>query len=133
MEKKIEVHWDGKGLEFTGTSTDGTSLKIDGNQKTGPSPMALILYSLAACAAIDVVHILKTMRVQPEKAWVEVDAEREEGNAARKWSRIHLRFFVTGDVPEAKSKRAIQLSVEKYCSVYRQLVSGAEISTELAN
>lgn len=131
MEKKVTVHWEGEGLEFTGMSLDGTQVKMDGNSVKHPSPMAMLLHSLAACAGIDVVHILNTMRQPPEKVWVEVLARREEGGGARKWEAIQMDFHVSGQVEEAKAHRAVELSVEKYCSVYRQLACGCEISTSL--
>lgn len=131
MKKILDVDWNGTGLEFTGNSPNGVSLPIDGNAKTGTSPMALLLNSLAGCAAIDIVVILERMRLKIDSLKVEVDAEREDAVAAKKWTKIHLRFILAGDIPEKKAQRAVDLSVEKYCSAYRQLECSAEITTEL--
>lgn len=129
--KRLELAWSGEGLEFTGGVPGGPSIHMDGNAKTGPSPMNVMLLSLASCSAIDIVHILEKMRQPLEKLSMEVEADREEGEGARKWTHIHMRFFITGDIPPAKAQRAIDLSVEKYCSAYRQLKDSAEITTEL--
>lgn len=131
MQKIVDIDWNKKGLEFTGNSPNGVSLAIDGNAQTGTSPMVMILHALAGCAAIDIVVILERMRLQIDSLNVEVEAEREEGDAARKWSRIHLRFLLKGDIPTSKAERAVALSVEKYCSAYRQLECSVEITTEL--
>ena len=129
--KRVELAWSGEGLEFAGGMPGVPGINMDGNAKTGPSPMNLLLLSLASCSAIDIVHILERMRQPLEKLTMEVEADREEGEGARKWTRIHMRFFITGDIPQAKAQRAIDLSVEKYCSAYKQLKDSAEISTEL--
>ena len=131
MEKKISLDWNGSGLEFTGHSPNQVSFTIDGNAQTGPSPMIMMLHSLAACSAIDIVHILQKMRQPLESLHVEADARREPGVHARKWEAIHLRFEVGGPVSEDKARRSVELSVEKYCSAYRQLAPTAEITWEV--
>ena len=131
MKKIIDIDWNGTGLEFTGHSPNDIKITIDGNAQTGPSPMVMLLHSLAACSAIDIVVILERMRQTIDSLRVEVEAEREDGVAARKWDKIHLRFLLAGDIPESKAQRAVDLSVEKYCSAYRQLECSAEITTEL--
>lgn len=131
MNKIIDIDWNGTGLEFTGHSPNGINLSIDGNAQTGTSPMVLLLHSIGGCAAIDIVVILERMRQKIDSLKVEVEAEREEGDAARKWTKIHLRFILAGDIPAKKAQRAVDLSVEKYCSVYRQLECSAEITMEL--
>lgn len=128
--KRVELSWGG-GLKFTGGAAGAPAIAIDGDAATGPSPMNVLLLSLASCSAIDIVHILGRMRLSLEALDMEVEADREEGEGARKWTRIHMRFFIKGDIPEAKAQRAIDLSVEKYCSAYKQLKDSAEITTEL--
>ncbi len=131
MKKILDIDWNGTGLEFTGNSPNEVTLAIDGNGVVGTSPMVLLLHSLAGCAAIDIVVILERMRLKIDSLKVELEAEREEGDAARKWTKIHLRFLLSGDISEKKAQRAVDLSVEKYCSVYRQLDCSTEITTEL--
>ena len=131
MQKLLDVDWNGSGLEFTGNSANGHKVAIDGKTLKGTSPMALMLHSVAACSAIDVVVILERMRLTIDSLKVEVEAQREEGEGARKWTHIHLRFILGGDIPTPKAERSIKLSVEKYCSAMRQLEGSAEITTEL--
>lgn len=131
MDKILEVEWKGSGLEFTGHSPNGVTVEIDGKAQEGSSPMVLLLHSLAACAAIDIVVILERMRLTIESLIVEVEAHREDGDGARVWDKILLRFLLEGDIPEKKAQRAVDLSVVKYCSAYKQIHCSAEITTEL--
>jgi len=131
MDKILEVEWKGSGLEFKGFSPNEITLDIDGHAKSGSSPMVLLLHSLAACAAIDIVVILERMRLTIASLKVEVDAHREDGDGARVWDKIHLRFLLEGDIQEKKAQRAVDLSVEKYCSAYKQIHCSSEITTEL--
>lgn len=129
--KRVELEWNKEGLKFSGGMPGGPAISIDGNAGTGPSPMNLLLLSLASCSAIDIVHILERMRQPLDALSMDVEADREEGEGARKWTRIHMRFYVKGEIPEAKVQRAVDLSVEKYCSAYKQLKDSAEVTTEL--
>lgn len=131
MDKILDVAWQGTGLEFTGFSPNDVTVAIDGNGKQGSSPMVLLLHSLAACAAIDIVVILERMRLTIGSLKVEVEAHREDGEGARVWDKVHLRFLLAGDIPEKKAQRAVDLSVEKYCSAYKQIHCSSEITTEL--
>lgn len=129
--KNTTVVWSGQGLHFKGHGPNDQTVDIDGRTEKGISPMVLLLHGLAGCAAIDVVVILEKMRFGIASLEVEVEAIREEGQGARKWERIHLRFLLSGDIPLEKAQRSVDLSVEKYCSAHKQLQPTAEITTEL--
>jgi putative redox protein len=94
----------------------------------GPSPMELVLIGTGGCSAFDVVHILEKGREAIEDCVVELDAERAEKDP-RVFTRIHMHFVVTGrGLAAAKVKRAIELSVEKYCSASAMLAKTAVIT-----
>jgi putative redox protein len=94
----------------------------------GPSPMELVLIGTWGCSAFDVVHILEKGREAIEDCVVELDAERAEKDP-RVFTRIHMHFVVTGrGLAAAKVKRAIELSVEKYCSASAMLAKTAVIT-----
>ncbi|MBT4292531.1 OsmC family protein, partial [bacterium] len=97
---------------------------------TAPTPMEAVLHALAACAMVDVVSILEKMRLSMESLEVEVSAERADDHP-KVFTKIHLKFVVTGDLTENKVQRAIELSTEKYCSISAMLSSTAEITHEL--
>lgn len=105
----------------------GTAAGPDG-RTPGPSPMELMLIGTGGCSAIDVVHILEKGREPVEDCVVELDAERAEENP-KVFTRIHMRFTVKGrGLAKNKVERAIQLSVEKYCSASAMMSKTAAIS-----
>lgn len=94
----------------------------------GSSPMDLILRGIAGCSSIDVVMILKKQHHELEDLQVEVEGFREEGAIPNVFTKINLNFLLKGDVPPAKAKRAVELSMDKYCSVAKMLEKAAEIT-----
>ncbi len=127
----VSLTYLGTDLQFTAHAPHGVDYTIDGDAKIGPSPMVMLLHSLVSCSAIDVVHILKKMRLPLDSLRVEVDGTREDGAGARKWTDMHMRFYLEGEIPPVKAQRAADLSIEKYCSAYRQLESTANITYEV--
>lgn len=105
-------------------------LSVDqGGMGGGPNPMAQVLAAAAACSAIDVVQVLNKMRLEFTDLHVEIEAERSDGEP-KVFTKLSLVYHIKG-VPEAKMKRAVDLSLEKYCSVMNMLKHSAEIEYEL--
>ena len=105
----------------------GTAHGTEG-RTPGPSPMELVLIGTGGCSAFDVVHILEKGREAVEDCVVELDAERAEKDP-KVFTRIHMHFVVKGQrLASAKVQRAIQLSVEKYCSASAMLAKTATIT-----
>lgn len=118
--RTVTMRWTG-GQSFEGGRPDGPSIVLDGGQAAGPSPMEGLLASLASCAGIDVVLILEKMRQPPATLAIEVAGTRREAEPKR-FVSVSLVFSVTGaGLDVAKVERAVQLSVEKYCSVLATL------------
>lgn len=115
--------------EFGHKVVFGTASGADGSKpKPGPSPMELVLIGAGGCSAYDVVHILEKSREAVEDCVIEMDADRAETDP-KVFTRIHMHFIVTGrGLSEAKVKRAIDLSVEKYCSATAMLSRTAAMS-----
>lgn len=111
----IAVVWK-EEFEFEGRDGQNTTV-IDGNSRTGPSPVTLMLQSVAACVGIDVVDILRKGRQELRGLTVEVEAERRDEHP--RWvTALFLRFYIEGDVALQKGERAVDLALEKYCSVF---------------
>lgn len=90
--------------------------------------MEMLLLGLGGCSAFDVLHILRKAHVDINDCRVELEAERAE-EVPKVFTRIHMHFIVSGsDIPEAKLKRAIKLSAEKYCSASIMLSKTALIT-----
>jgi putative redox protein len=132
--RKAAIEWTGSGLMFTGkgTAPPSFSISIDGDSDAGPSPMQLLLLACASCSGSDVVHILEKMRVSFDRLRVEATGDRapEEPSYFR---TIHLAFVVRGpEVPLEKVQRAVDLSLEKYCSVVHSLKETIDVTSTVA-
>jgi len=105
----------------------GTAPGPDG-AKPGPSPMELVLIGTGGCSAYDVVHILEKGREAVEDCVVELEAERAETDP-KVFVRIHMHFIVKGRaLSAAKVKRAVDLSIEKYCSASAMMAKTATLT-----
>jgi putative redox protein len=94
--------------------------------------MLTLLLAAAACTGSDVVVVLKKMRVEFSALRIEVSAERRE-TEPRRYVSLHLDYSITGAaVDPAKVRRAIDLSLEKYCSVIHSLASDIAITYALS-
>ena len=117
---------------FTGQTESGHSIVIgtaEGDApKPGPSAMELVLMGAGSCSAWDVVEILRKGRQAVEDVIVKLDADRAE-EPPKVFTRIHLHFIIKGrDLSEVRVKRAIDLSVEKYCSATAMLEKTATVT-----
>ncbi|MDD4820318.1 MAG: OsmC family protein [Flavobacteriales bacterium] len=120
-------------MEAKGSTGDAVLLnRITPESHTGTSPMELILEGLAGCSSIDVLLVLEEkQRANISLYKVEVEGNRQEGKAARPFDDIHLHFMIDTDVSATKVLRAIDLSLEKYCSVAKMLEKAAKIDYSL--
>ncbi|MBV9962473.1 MAG: OsmC family protein [Parafilimonas sp.] len=111
----------------------GQSVKIDnspehGGDGFGVRPMQMLLMSLAGCSGMDVISILKKQRQNVTDYKTIVRGEREADAEPSVWKHVELEFIIYGDVEEGKAQRAVELSINKYCSVAETLRrAGAEI------
>jgi len=127
---EVSVQWiDGNSLSTT-TGSGHTlvldSMPKDGAISAGPSPMEMLLVSLAGCTAIDVVHILGRQRQPVTGLKVNVKGERAS-DYPMVYTNITIEYVVQGEVDEEKLRRAIDLSEEKYCSASAMLGKTATI------
>ncbi|TNE72989.1 OsmC family peroxiredoxin [bacterium] len=116
-------------------NADGNRMLMDANPSIGGTgagvrPMEVVLMSLAGCSSIDVLSILKKSRQVATNFNVEVDAERADAVPAV-FTKIHVEYQIEGDVDVDKAKRAIELSMTKYCSVTKMLEPTVEITHAL--
>jgi putative redox protein len=119
---RVRVRWSGN-RQFVGWDSAGHGVVMDapaeyGGDGTGPRPVEIILYGLAACTAMDVVSILEKKRQSFSAFEIEVNATQREDEFPKIYTRIELVYVVTGrDVKPEAVERAIELSEDKYCSV----------------
>jgi putative redox protein len=120
----LELIWE-HDLVFGGRTGD-VRLTLDSESAAGPSPMQSLAFGLAGCMAMDVVHILKKGRLPLQGLRAELKGQRAPGIPHR-FTAFTMHFTVTGDVPAEQVQRAIDLSREKYCSVWHSLRTDIEL------
>jgi putative redox protein len=114
----VTLSWD-EELRFN-VQAGESQLVLDSSSQAGPSPVQALVAALAGCMAIDVVDILKKGRHPLTALSATLTASRAEGTPAR-LTQVDLHYRVSGRVPESAVTRAIQLSRDKYCSVWHSL------------
>jgi len=128
--KRVVLTWQ-EGLRFNGGAPEGPSTSIDGENVTAPGPMLTLLLAAASCSGSDVVVILQKMRVQLRQLRIEASGVRRE-QEPRRYTAIHLDYHLGGEgLDRAKATRAIDLSLEKYCSVIHSLAPDLAITYAL--
>jgi putative redox protein len=120
------------GLQFVGEAGSGHSIVMDGTAEfggrdTGPRPMELLLMGLGGCTGMDVVSILKKKR-QPFTGLDVAVSGTKAGDHPQRFTDIEIEFVVRGSgVKEEAVGRAVELSMDKYCSVKATLEGSAKI------
>ncbi|MBL7877797.1 MAG: OsmC family protein [Cyclobacteriaceae bacterium] len=100
----------------------------DGGHDSGFRPMQLLLGAFGGCSAIDLISILRKQREPLKDLKITVTGEREQGVVPAVYTEVHAHFKLFGDINADKAERAVQLSVEKYCSVAKTLEKTAKIT-----
>lgn len=118
---------------FAATGASGVQVHIDGSPEigghnAGARPMELLLMGLGGCSAIDIIQILKKQRQQIDTFDIKVTAERAAGEVPSLFKHINVHFVLGGPLDEEKVQKAINLSMDKYCSVAAILYKTATIS-----
>jgi putative redox protein len=130
----IDVNW-AANMVFK-ANVYGHELMLDleetaGGTNLGPKPKPLLLVALGGCTAMDVISILKKMRIEPEYFNVKVDGEITEEHP-KHFTKIKLIYEFRGkDLPLDKLQKAVDLSQEHYCGVSETLRKSVEITSEI--
>jgi putative redox protein len=119
---------------FQADADGGGSLIVDGSPEIGGEgrgmrPTEVLLAALASCSAMDVVNILRKQRQGLKELSIAIEGERVDAVPAP-FKTIKLVFEARGEVDDHKLQRAVQLAVEKYCSVRASMDPGIEITWE---
>ena len=134
MKSKIECRWL-ENMAFEAEVNNHILVmdadEMSGGKDLGPRPKALTLVSLAGCTGMDVISILKKMKVKPKEFHISVEGELTEKHPMY-YEKIIVSYHFKGkDLPEDKLKRAVGLSQEKYCGVSAMLRKGTEVVYEI--
>jgi len=133
-KQEIKLDWLEK-MAFR-TEVNGHELVVDasvegGGEDRGPRPKPLMMVALAGCTGMDVVSILKKMRVQPESFSVRVVGELTDEHPKHFISMHVIYEFKGKDLPMDKLVKAVNLSEERYCGVSASLKKAMRITTEI--
>src|SRR5215467_6546876 len=115
---------------FVGMASSGHAMVVDGDKKTGSSPMELLLIGLCGCTGYDVVSILRKKREPFTSLEVRAQAERA-ADPPTVYTGIKLIYRVGGKVSHKAVEDAVRLSEEKYCSVAATLHKTAKITYQI--
>ena len=130
---KIELQRKNQAVHLEAVNEDGAAIQIDGapsvgGENKGFRPMQLLLAGLGACSTIDIISILKKQRQVLDDIRIVVDGEREPNVEPSLFQDIHVHFILTGNLDEDKVQKAVDLSMQKYCSVAKTLEKTATIT-----
>ncbi|MEO9851362.1 MAG: OsmC family protein [Reichenbachiella sp.] len=131
---EIKANWKGN-MSFE-ANVDGHKIILDadaevGGQNQGPKPKPLLLVALAGCTGMDVVSLLKKMRVKIDDLQISVAGEPSEEHPIY-YKKVKLTYLVKGqDLDKEKIEKAVRLSQERYCGVSYTLQQVAEMDYEI--
>jgi len=126
-ETKGILTWD-KDLIFTGRTMRGYPIEFDAKVEWGCMPTESLLLSVAGCMGIDCVSFLQKMKCELESFKVEIAGERNP-TPPQYYTAIAMKIHISGKgFTEKKVQRAIDLSQDKYCSVYHSLRKDMKVS-----
>ena len=122
---KIKTLWkNGHAFE---SWQDENHINIDGDKISGVSPKSLLLSGLAGCSGIDVVDILEKMRVPFSEFSIDVETEQTEEHP-KVFKDILITYKMkTAPENEDKVRKAVELSLDKYCGVSAMLKKNSPI------
>ncbi len=134
MKHIVDLSWK-QNVAFE-TDMDGHKVLIDANKESGgddlgPRPKKLMLTALAGCTGIDVIMILKKMKVVPESFNVVVEGDLTDEHP-KKYNKMKVIYQFKGDdLPMDKLEKAVKLSEEKYCGVSAVYKDVMDVKTEI--
>lgn len=129
---KAKIRYNG-GLQFVGEADSKHAVVMDGGEEfggrdSGARPMELLLMGIGGCSGMDIVSILKKKRERLTGLEISVSGEMAE-DYPHKYTQIGIEYVVKGKgLSDEAVKRAVQLSMDKYCSVKAALEGPAKIT-----
>ena len=131
MTNHITTKWLGE-MAFESNNPSGHTVRIDAGEDSGGSgaglrPKALMLSSLAGCSGLDVASLIKKMKLEVDDFKIETIANLTDEHL-KYYDSVVIEYHFTGaNLNEDKPKKAVDLSVEKYCGVMEMFRKFAEL------
>ena len=136
MSDKHIIRTEWKGNMAFESDVNGHKVRMDagidgGGQDSGSSPKKLQLVALSGCTGMDVVSILKKMRVDIEKYSIEVQGDVADEHP-KYYTKMHVIYEFTGkNLPPDKLEKAVRMSEETYCGVEALYRKAIEVTSEI--
>jgi len=136
MSDKHRIKTEWKGNMAFEADVDGHKVRMDtgiegGGHDSGASPKKLQLVALSGCTGMDVISILKKMRVDIEKCTIEVQGDVADEHP-KHYTKMHVIYEFTGrDLPIDKLEKAVRMSEETYCGVEALYRKAIEVTSEI--
>ncbi len=135
MDNIVTTEWQ-KDMVFESDNPSGKKLFIDSNEEFGGTnsglrPKALMLSSLAGCSGLDVVSLLKKMKVDVDDFKIVTTGELTDEHP-KYYHKVKVDYHFYGkDMNEKKINKAVNLSIEKYCGVFEMFRHFAKMETKI--
>ncbi len=129
---KIEIERVNNKVHLEAKNEQGIVVQMDGSpeiggEDLGARPMQLILMALGGCTSMDMLSMLAKMREQVKSYKVIIEADRAKEHPMV-FTKIHIHYILEGKLKKENVEKAINLSMDKYCSVTHMLNSTATIT-----
>ncbi len=129
---KVEIERVNDKVHLEAKNEQGVIVQMDGSpeiggQDLGARPMQLVLMALGGCTSMDMLSMLAKMREQVKAYKVTVNAERATEHPMV-FTKIHIHYILEGNLKKENVEKAINLSMDKYCSVTHMLNKTAVIT-----
>jgi putative redox protein len=121
-----------QAVNDTGNTIDMDGSPAIGGENKGFRPMQLLLAAIGGCSTIDIVSILRKQREPLEDIQITVNGEREPNVEPSLFRDIHVHFALKGNLSEEKVRKAVDLSMQKYCSVAKTLEKTARVTYDFS-
>ena len=118
-------------MRFVGAANSAHAVVMDtsaaGGEGTASRPMELLLVALGGCTGMDVVSILRKMRVKYDSFRLEIKG-KPNSEHPKIFKEVELVYRFSGrDLPRERIEHAVELSQEKYCPISATLRPTAEV------
>lgn len=135
MSHKVTTTWL-ENMQFESTNPSGETMRIDagpenGGDNKGFRPKALMLSALAGCSGLDVASLIKKMRLDVADFKIETEGLLTDEDPAIYHTVIVDYHFYGDNLDEGKLKKAVDLSIEKYCGVMHMFTQFAKVETNI--
>lgn len=133
----IHLHRLDDAFHFLATNEAGNEVHLDtspeeGGAGQGAGPMQTVMMALGGCSAIDIVSILQKGRQEIEGFDIDIAYERATDQVPALFTKVHVHYLLSGALDVEKVRRAVDLSLHKYCSVAKILEKTASITASFS-